>query len=91
MPPREAFFSEAELVETKNAVGRIAAEPLTPYPPGMPVVVPGENITEAVVDYLRSGVAAGMAAPDAADHRLEHIRVVAHTRLPWADQRAPRI
>jgi arginine/lysine/ornithine decarboxylase len=91
MPPREAFFSEAEVVEAKNAVGRIAAEPLTPWPPGMPIVVPGENINEAVVDYLRSGVAAGMVVPGAADHTLEHIRVVAHTRLPWADQRAPRI
>jgi arginine/lysine/ornithine decarboxylase len=91
MPPREAFFSEAELVEAKNAVGRIAAEPLAPCPPGMPIVVPGENINEAVVDYLRSGVAAGMMVPDTADRSLERIRVVAHTRLPWADQRAPRI
>ena len=91
MPPREAFFSETELVAAGDAVGRIAAEQLTPYPPGIPVVVPGENINEAVVDYLRSGVAAGMVVPDATDRSMEQIRVVAHTRLPWADQRAPRV
>ncbi|MBF6479448.1 ornithine decarboxylase, partial [Nocardia cyriacigeorgica] len=56
--------------------GRIAAEQLTPYPPGIPVVVPGELIDDAVVDYLRSGVAAGMNVPDAADQSLRTIRVV---------------
>ncbi|WP_052207269.1 aminotransferase class I/II-fold pyridoxal phosphate-dependent enzyme [Sinomonas humi] len=91
MPPREAFFAEAELVDAQDAVGRIAAEQLTPYPPGIPVVVPGENINEAVVDYLRSGVEAGMVVPGAQDPSMQKIRVVAHTRLPWADQRAPRI
>lgn len=91
MPPREAFFAETELVDAQDAVGRIGAEQLTPYPPGIPVVVPGENINGAVVDYLQSGVAAGMVVPDATDRSLERIRVVAHTRLPWAEQRAPRI
>jgi lysine decarboxylase len=40
-------------------------------------VVPGERLDTAVIDYLRSGLAAGMALPDAADPSLEHIRVVA--------------
>ncbi|MEA5456445.1 ornithine decarboxylase [Sinomonas sp. JGH33] len=84
MPPREAFFADAELVDADDAVGRIAAEQLTPYPPGIPVVVPGENITKPVVAYLRSGVDAGMVVPDATDGSLERIRVVAHTRLPFA-------
>ncbi|MDQ1653440.1 MAG: arginine decarboxylase [Cryptosporangiaceae bacterium] len=43
----------------------------------MPVLVPGERITEAVLDYLTSGPPAGMLVPDAADGSLKTIRVVA--------------
>jgi hypothetical protein len=48
-----------------------------PYPPGIPAAVPGERLDAAVVEYLRSGVAAGMNIPDAADTSLTTIRVVA--------------
>ena len=75
MRPRDAFFAEAEHVPADEAVGRTAAEMISPYPPGVPVVVPGEVITAAVVDYLRSGVAAGMLIPDAADGTAETLRV----------------
>ncbi|WP_040779243.1 aminotransferase class I/II-fold pyridoxal phosphate-dependent enzyme [Nocardia pneumoniae] len=77
MLPRDAFFGPVETVPADDAVGRIAAEQLTPYPPGVPVVIPGEVIDRAVVDYLRSGLDAGMNVPDAADSRLRTIRVVA--------------
>lgn len=75
--PREAFFGPTEMVAASSAPGRIAAEQLTPYPPGIPAVVPGERLNTAVVDYLRSGRTAGMAVPDATDNTLEQIRVVA--------------
>ncbi|GGX69194.1 aminotransferase class I/II-fold pyridoxal phosphate-dependent enzyme [Streptomyces minutiscleroticus] len=77
MLPREAFFAPAEHVPARKAVGRVAAEMISPYPPGVPVVAPGEVITAAVVDYLRSGVAAGMLLPDAADPTAETLRVTA--------------
>ncbi|MGB3335098.1 MAG: ornithine decarboxylase [Mycobacterium sp.] len=75
--PRDAFFGSTEMVAAPQAAGRIAAEQITPYPPGVPAVVPGERLNTAVIDYLRSGLAGGMALPDAADSSLEHIRVVA--------------
>jgi arginine/lysine/ornithine decarboxylase len=75
--PREAFFGPAENVPAERAAGRIAAEMISPYPPGVPVVAPGEVITDAVVDYLRSGVAHGVLIPDAADPALDTFRVVA--------------
>jgi arginine decarboxylase len=64
-------------VPTGDAVGRIAAETVNPYPPGVPVLLPGEVITKAAVEYLRSGRTAGMYIPDAADQKLDTIRVVA--------------
>ncbi|HSA50493.1 MAG TPA: ornithine decarboxylase [Yinghuangia sp.] len=75
--PRDAFFAETEQVPAYDAVGRIAAEMLTPYPPGIPAVLPGERITRPVVDYLVSGVRAGMVVPDAVESTLESIRVTA--------------
>lgn len=76
MLPRDAFFGDTEAVSLDEAPGRIAAEQITPYPPGIPVVVPGEVLDEAVVEYLRTGKNAGMNLPDAADDALETIKVV---------------
>lgn len=75
--PRDAFFGPVEDVPVEKAVGRISAEQITPYPPGIPAVVPGERINAAVLDYLRTGLAAGMNVPDPADPALRTVRVVA--------------
>jgi arginine/lysine/ornithine decarboxylase len=75
--PREAFFGPVEDVPARQAIGRVAAEQITPYPPGIPVIVPGERINRAVVDYLLSGLKAGMVLPDPADQSLGTIRVAA--------------
>ncbi len=77
MLPRDAFFGPVEVVPAEKAAGRIAAEQITPYPPGIPIVVPGERLNDAVIDYLRSGADAGMVLPDPADRELHTIRVVA--------------
>jgi lysine decarboxylase len=74
--PRDAFFGPAENVPVAEAAGRIAAEMITPYPPGIPAVLPGELLTEPVLGYLRTGLAAGMNLPDPADAELKTIRVV---------------
>ncbi|MBY4127347.1 PLP-dependent transferase [Rhodococcus fascians] len=76
MLPRDAFFADTELVDAHAAPGRIAAEQLTPYPPGIPAVVPGERLSDGVVDYLTSGMDAGMNIPDAADPSMKQFRVV---------------
>ncbi|WP_327099689.1 ornithine decarboxylase [Nocardia vinacea] len=77
MLPRDAFFGAVDTVEMKSAAGRIVAEQLTPYPPGIPVAVPGERLNEAVIDYLVTGVRAGMMVPDAADSSMRTVRAVA--------------
>ncbi|WUR86750.1 hypothetical protein OG967_47205 [Streptomyces phaeochromogenes] len=74
--PQDAYFAHHAKVPTAEAVGRIAAEMITPYPPGIPVVLPGERLTEPVLNYLVTGVEAGMYLPDAADGQLKTVRVV---------------
>ncbi|MET9880319.1 ornithine decarboxylase [Actinacidiphila glaucinigra] len=73
--PRDAFFGPTEQVPVAEAEGRIAAEMLTPYPPGIPAALPGERLDREVLDYLRTGVEAGMVVPDAADQQVRSIRV----------------
>ena len=77
MLPRDAFFAETEQVDVDKAVGRVSAEMITPYPPGAPAVLPGEVVTKEVLDYLRSGLTAGMQLPDPTDADLTSVRVVA--------------
>jgi arginine/lysine/ornithine decarboxylase len=77
MLPREAFFAPVEHVPVERAAGRISAEMISPYPPGVPAICPGEVVTAEVLDYLRSGVEHGMLIPDAADSSVRTLRVVA--------------
>ncbi|MEU7205747.1 ornithine decarboxylase [Streptomyces sp. NPDC045470] len=74
--PRDAYFGEVEDVPVHAAAGRIVAEMLTPYPPGIPAALPGERLDGPVVRYLSSGVRAGMNVPDAADPELKTVRVL---------------
>lgn len=53
MSPREVFFASTEQV--REPLGRISAEMISPYPPGVPAILPGERFTETVVAYLREG------------------------------------
>jgi len=77
MRPRDAFFAEVEQVPFADAVDRVAAEMVSPYPPGVPVIAPGERVTSEVVEYLATAVAAGALIPEAADPELKTLRVVA--------------
>ena len=75
MNPREAFFAPIRTVALEKAIGCICGETIAFYPPGIPVLCPGEEITEALVEYIRFYQAKGMRLSGAADSRLETIRV----------------
>ena len=76
MLPRDAFFAQTETVKFKDAIGRISAELVTPYPPGIPAVAPGELYTQENVDYLQAFVEAGGFVEGASDPTLQKLRVV---------------
>jgi lysine decarboxylase len=63
-------------VPLREAVGEIAAEAIIPYPPGIPILTPGEVIAGAKLVCLREGLAAGMHVRGAADPTLRTVRVV---------------
>jgi lysine decarboxylase len=76
VPPREAFFADAEPIAIDRAVGHVSAELIAPYPPGIPVLAPGEEVTPAVIEALDRARAAGVRIAYAADPTLSSIRVM---------------
>ena len=76
MTPRDAFFAPSRALPLEAAAGEVSAELVIPYPPGIPVLAPGEVITADKIAYLREGAAHGMYVSGAADGALRSIRVV---------------
>lgn len=77
MTPREAFLGAQEVVPFAEAEGRIAAEPLATYPPGIPNVLPGEILTKETLDFITESIDHGGYVRGAADRELVTLRVVA--------------
>ena len=75
MTPREAFLGPQEVVPFDEAAGRIAAESLAAYPPGIPNVLPGERLTAETLDYIRESVAHGGHVRGSSDRELKTLRV----------------
>ena len=75
---RDAYFAKTELVSAKEALGRISADLIAPYPPGVAVVAPGEILTAQIIDGLSASKSAGVRIAYATDSSLERYRVVVH-------------
>ena len=80
LPPREAFFAPNETVGADAAAGRISAELVAPYPPGVPVLAPGEIITAEALAALRTARAEGGRIAYAADPTLATFQVITAAR-----------
>jgi lysine decarboxylase len=76
MSPRDAFFGPHDVVPFERAVGRISAETVVAYPPGIASVIPGERLTSAVVAGVTALVERGATLRGTFDGSLEAVRVV---------------
>jgi len=76
IPPRDAFLGVGEAVPVDEAVGRISAESIAGYPPGVPTLLPGELVTAEVIAYLRELTSAGARLHGAADPTFKTVRVL---------------
>jgi len=77
LSPREAFFAPSVALPLAECAGRVSAEMVTPYPPGIPVLGPGEAISDEIVAYLHEGARAGLKVHGPEDRHLRSLRVVA--------------
>jgi arginine decarboxylase len=75
LTPRQAYLGPQEVVPFEEAAGRIAAEGLAAYPPGIPNVLPGERLTAETLAYIRDSVAHGGYVRGGSDRELRTLRV----------------
>jgi arginine decarboxylase len=75
MTPREAFLGPQEVIPFEAAAGRIAAEGLAAYPPGIPNVLPGERLTADTLDFIRDSLDHGGYVRGSSDRELKTLRV----------------
>ena len=73
---RDAYFADTEMIPADNATGRISADLIAPYPPGVAVVAPGEVLTSEILKGLAANKAAGVRIAYATDASLQSYRVV---------------
>ena len=76
LSPREAFFAPTEILPLEMLRSRICAELVCPYPPGIPVLIPGEVVTKAALDYLQQIRALGGVISGCADPSLKTLKVL---------------
>lgn len=76
LSPRDAFFAAHRAVALDASLGLVSAEVVAPYPPGVPLLVPGEVITADTLAALRSARATGARIAYAADDSLRTVQVV---------------
>ncbi|WP_425805740.1 aminotransferase class I/II-fold pyridoxal phosphate-dependent enzyme [Desulfitobacterium sp. Sab5] len=76
MPPQQAFYSNQHSVAIQNSKGYICGEFVMAYPPGIPILAPGERITQEIIDYIAYAKAKGCFLTGTEDMAIEKIKVV---------------
>ncbi len=79
MTPREVFLShDIKKIPLAKSVGHVSAQVLTPYPPGIPVVIPGERISKEICDYLVEMASKGIRISGQEGDILKMVKVFAN-------------
>ncbi|TCT16711.1 arginine decarboxylase [Natranaerovirga pectinivora] len=74
--PRDAFFAHKKAVKIQDAVGEISGESIMVYPPGIPIISPGEKITKEMLEYIDFVKEQNCVITDLADPSIEYINIL---------------
>lgn len=80
LTPRDAFYGDTETIPFKEAADRIIAEFIYVYPPGIPILLPGEVITQDLIDYITEHVEVGLPVKGPEDRSVEFVKVIVETQ-----------
>ncbi|MFC0470578.1 aminotransferase class I/II-fold pyridoxal phosphate-dependent enzyme [Halalkalibacter kiskunsagensis] len=80
LSPRDAFYAETEVVPFEESTGRVIAEFIMVYPPGIPILIPGEIVTEDNLSYIQKNVKSGLPVQGPEDETFETLRVIKEHR-----------
>ncbi|WP_404452459.1 aminotransferase class I/II-fold pyridoxal phosphate-dependent enzyme [Virgibacillus necropolis] len=78
--PRDAFYAETEVIPFSKSSGRVSAESIMVYPPGIPIFIPGEIITEENIAYIQKNIKNGLPVQGLQDESLKTIHVIKEHR-----------
>ena len=76
LSPQEAFYSERKSLTLDDSVGQVCGEFVMCYPPGIPILAPGERITQEIVDYIQFAKERGCSLQGTEDPEVNHINVI---------------
>ena len=76
LSPQEAFYSERKSLTLDKSVGQVCGEFVMCYPPGIPILAPGERITQEIVDYIQFAKERGCSLQGTEDSEVNHINVI---------------
>ena len=76
MPPQQAFYAERETLPIEKTAGRICSEFVMCYPPGIPILAPGERITDDILNYIAYAKEKGCSLTGTKDMNVEQLEVV---------------
>jgi arginine decarboxylase len=76
LTPRDAFYGETEIVPFKESAGRIIAEFIYVYPPGIPILLPGEVISQENIDYIVDHLEVGLPVKGPEDRSVTNVKVI---------------
>ena len=76
LSPQEAFYSERKSLTLDDSVGQVCGEFVMCYPPGIPILAPGERITREIVDYIQFAKERGCSLQGTEDPEVNHINVI---------------
>lgn len=76
LPPQAAFYAPKVSVSLEGSLGRISGEFVMCYPPGIPVLTPGERVTQEIIEYIKYAKEKGCFLTGTEDSKVEHIMVI---------------
>ncbi|MFE5319755.1 aminotransferase class I/II-fold pyridoxal phosphate-dependent enzyme [Paenibacillus sp. NPDC056579] len=79
LTPRDAFYGDTEIIPFKESADRIIAEFIYVYPPGIPILLPGEVISQDLIDYITEHVEVGLPVKGPEDRSIENVKVIVET------------
>ena len=76
MTPRQAFYGLKTPIKLEDSTGKVSGEFLMAYPPGIPILCPGEVITKEIIDYVNQLKTNGLHVQGTEDPEVEYIKIV---------------
>jgi arginine/lysine/ornithine decarboxylase len=80
LSPRDAFYGDTETIPFREAAGRIIAESIYVYPPGIPILLPGEVISQENINYITDHLKVGLPVKGPEDPTIENVKVIVETK-----------